>query len=810
MGQNFFDLVKPLLPSSLRPQEVMSFAPQAWWAERNYLAAAYALRRCPRIDWSAYLESYPDVKESGMDACLHFLQHGVYEGRKLTGCNEFTANLAEDSPLVSIVIINYNNAHLLPKCLGSVTAQTLKDLEIIVVDDGSTDNSRELVLSYAKGDQRIKLLVNEKNSATLITRKRGVEAATGRFLMLLDSDDYLAENACELAVSKISKGYDMVKFGAHIVNSLNAPAAEIEDSDDWCNRGEAREYFNDEILTSIFRDGKMSWHVWSCIYRRDLAQSALSQLPDEYITGPDDLYALLSIARNAKSMLKISDRLYFYNYGPGVSVTIDRDKLLRYAPARVGAILAIEKFARLHSLNIGLENLYQNLCADLLSKFIAISRNYDVTQSFDYLVKSLGFKNIINALFKRFANNLNNIADLLHPLQKLDPIHRVGIFAPKLHYGGMESVIISVCEVLKKLNYQVVLFLEERGERDADYRKFAQTIYVGEYSSDRVRFSNRLQNIMDGIEAANIDTMIYFQPQRIAFLWDLLTLHHFNIPVVIWEASNFAISLTNDQAKNRLLNEKIFSKANAVICQSDMEEIYLRTRGVNAIKLHAPTPIRAYEEKGEPPPRIVVIGRLGAQIKQAGESLKVLAKIVAKAPWITMRLVGDFYTQEQANKFRQKIRKYGLEKHVEITGWTQEAYKFLSNCGVLLSVSAWESMALGISEAQACGLPCVIYDVPIEQSQGNPSVISVPQGDYEAAANEIVALLGDNERWHRLSMIASENAKKYSHEIFADKFAGFLDSFQRMSPLKIYNKSAYDELINYASFYGGRRFEDSF
>ncbi|MBD5641878.1 MAG: glycosyltransferase family 2 protein, partial [Desulfovibrio sp.] len=448
---NFFDLVKATLPEDVSLQEILPLSPKAWWQEKPYIASAHALRKCPRINWDAYLAQNPDVKSAGMDPCLHFLRHGIYEGRKLASWHPLRQPEMPDTPLVSIVLINFNNAHLLDKCIGSVLGQTLPNIELIAVDDCSTDNSLAIIRGYAAQDKRVKVLVNERNSATLITRKAGVAAATGRYLMFLDSDDYLAPNACETAVQVISQGYDMVKFGAEIINSLNAPRAAIEDANDFCNRGETGEYFNDQIITTIFRDGKISWHVWSFIYLREIAAAAFAELPAEYATGPDDLYGLLAIARHARSLLKIEARLLFYNFGPGVSATYDKPKVLKYAPAICNTICAVRRYADKYSLNIGINNLYRNLCADLLERLLPAGSDADVADCFRELTEKLGFPAILEALLERHDKQQERIAALIQPLANTLPareIRHIGFFFPRLHYGGAESMIISLCKLL--------------------------------------------------------------------------------------------------------------------------------------------------------------------------------------------------------------------------------------------------------------------------------------------------------------------------------------------------------------------------
>ena len=100
-------------------------------------------------------------------------------------------------PKVSVIIPIYNVEKDLPRCLDSVLAQSLADIEIICINDGSTDSSGEILHRYAKKDKRIKVLT-QKNKGLSATRNRGLDEAKGAYVFFLDSDDYLHPQALEI------------------------------------------------------------------------------------------------------------------------------------------------------------------------------------------------------------------------------------------------------------------------------------------------------------------------------------------------------------------------------------------------------------------------------------------------------------------------------------------------------------------------------------------------------------------------------------------------------------------------------------
>ena len=98
--------------------------------------------------------------------------------------------------LISVIIPIYNTEQYLKECLDSVCSQSYKDIEIICINDGSTDNSEEIMRDYAKKDSRIKIL-SQHNQGISISRNNGIERAQGEYIFFLDSDDTIEPNAIE-------------------------------------------------------------------------------------------------------------------------------------------------------------------------------------------------------------------------------------------------------------------------------------------------------------------------------------------------------------------------------------------------------------------------------------------------------------------------------------------------------------------------------------------------------------------------------------------------------------------------------------
>lgn len=122
---------------------------------------------------------------------------------------------------ISIIIPNYNNAKYLKRCLESIENQSLKDIEAIIIDDGSTDQSCKIVKDFMK-DVKIKTILIEQNNLNgAVARDRGLEIATGKYIFFLDSDDYLSNDKVLEKMYNDIKDNDLLVGNYDIVNEEN-------------------------------------------------------------------------------------------------------------------------------------------------------------------------------------------------------------------------------------------------------------------------------------------------------------------------------------------------------------------------------------------------------------------------------------------------------------------------------------------------------------------------------------------------------------------------------------------------------------
>lgn len=125
-------------------------------------------------------------------------------------------------PKISIIVPVYNTAEYLPKCMNSLINQTFKDIQIILVDDGSQDNSLQICKDFATKDPRI-TVISQQNQGPSAARNKALKLATGEFIGFLDSDDYIEKNTFETALKYFDDDIDLVIWGVNVVSSDNVP-----------------------------------------------------------------------------------------------------------------------------------------------------------------------------------------------------------------------------------------------------------------------------------------------------------------------------------------------------------------------------------------------------------------------------------------------------------------------------------------------------------------------------------------------------------------------------------------------------------
>lgn len=201
--------------------------------------------------------------------------------------------------LLSVIIPVYNVEPYLEQCLDSVVNQTYKNLEIICINDGSTDNSLKILEKFRAKDERIKL-IDQKNGGASIARNVGLDLATGEYIAFVDSDDYLELNAYEEAMKVMLKNrsVDLVEFNVKIFSGNNDQVSAHR------VQGLTKYY------ETVFNSKKHSDVIWNKIFKSDI----IKKMNIRFISGliHDDIFFSHAFTMCSKCSEFLNLSLYNY------------------------------------------------------------------------------------------------------------------------------------------------------------------------------------------------------------------------------------------------------------------------------------------------------------------------------------------------------------------------------------------------------------------------------------------------------------------------------------------------------------------
>jgi glycosyltransferase involved in cell wall biosynthesis len=226
---------------------------------------------------------------------------------------------ASEMPLISIIVPVYNKESLVGKCIESLITQTYRNIEIILVNDGSTDNSGVICDEYALKDARIRVVHLAKNEGVSHARNTGIDMARGDYFGFADSDDYanpmmyevlyriLSENAADISICAFYKDVNGEILGNDIDKTVvyTGEEAAVVISAGW--------NAHMDIAKPPAWTGKLNFAVWSCLYKRSLI--ADTKFEERSCSGEDYGFAL-QVMKRTKTAAVTGRALYYYAMWP--------------------------------------------------------------------------------------------------------------------------------------------------------------------------------------------------------------------------------------------------------------------------------------------------------------------------------------------------------------------------------------------------------------------------------------------------------------------------------------------------------------
>lgn len=206
-------------------------------------------------------------------------------------------------PIVSVIVPAYNSESSIQKCIESIQKQTVEDIEIVIVDDGSIDDTGNLCHAIIEADKRVSY-VHQSNSGPYNARMTGINRANGRYLTFVDSDDTIKADTLEVMLALMNEGIDVV-----VLESAYDAELTVEE-------------YAKCLLSFKFLS------VWGKLFRRELFDEVINDVPSWMKVGEDFLMNLKTLNRIKGNV--IIRKLNKYNYKANSPHSIQRIQRLDY------------------------------------------------------------------------------------------------------------------------------------------------------------------------------------------------------------------------------------------------------------------------------------------------------------------------------------------------------------------------------------------------------------------------------------------------------------------------------------------------
>lgn len=359
------------------------------------------------------------------------------------------------SKLVSVIIPVYNTELYLEECLESVVSQTYKNLEIIIIDDGSTDGSIDICLQFAQKDSRIRFIKHEENQGIGLTRKEGILCAKGEFIAFVDSDDYVEPLFIEKTVAILVKeNVDIVSFGYK--NFFNSLEYQIR----------TPEYYGKVKNRNNFLYANTPF-LWDKVFRREVLTNLLYF---DINFGEDECILIQAIAQSC-TFFNSKDRLYWYR---------NRNGSLKYNynnyEALIEYIKSLDTLSKLYMYNKNLMGVYWFIILRIIDTYERCEIEDYKKDMYTYVYRTVWNQNIDSTLinFDRPVVFTSRIYKMLCKYSSSNHFDRIYVYLYKIwllslsynrvtHYLSVYLFFVFrfLKEILKKLKSCIIVIFRK-------------------------------------------------------------------------------------------------------------------------------------------------------------------------------------------------------------------------------------------------------------------------------------------------------------------------------------------------------------
>lgn len=257
---------------------------------------------------------------------------------------------------ISIIVPVFNTADYLETCIGSLIYQTYREIEILIIDDGSTDNSWEVLQRIAEGHDNI-FLFRTENSGQGFARNLALEKTSGDYILFVDSDDWISLDMCEVLIRRLSSNdVDVLCFNYNLVYPDKFVTKDIiKDYGHW---------IGEECLEAFF-NSKLTGHACNKLYKRSfLIFNKIRFLTDKRLY--EDLPFSIKVLSYSKVIQYIADAPYYYRIRPSSSTQTFDLRMLDQLIMLDKSVEFMSDFGNYNRFKDGMSRMYSNGYVDIL------------------------------------------------------------------------------------------------------------------------------------------------------------------------------------------------------------------------------------------------------------------------------------------------------------------------------------------------------------------------------------------------------------------------------------------------------------
>lgn len=675
---------------------------------------------------------------------------------------------------ISVVMPVYNVEEYLEQCIDSILNQTLKEIELICINDASTDDSLNILEKYAMQDERVRIINYTQNCSASQARKDGVNMAKGEYIMFMDADDYWNLETCAELYKEIQdRQVDILHFNAKVENCNNLPQGRIDS-----NQKHIAPYIGTlkgrDVFEGCFINKKYSFTLWNKIFNASVCKEAFKYIKDGIYPKAQDLYAYFMIAYFAKSYCGIDSPMYYhYCFGRGITghSTFDCKMLERFCTqsyvAREIKLFLEQQQANENYKQIA-QDLEQRLMIECINSWKDRMPNVIASEGFDILMKYWNNEKVVLHLAQSNWKNRIGLLDKIQDIKSLNECNKevktIATYYFHVANGGVQRVISHLIPIWKQLGYKVILFTDtETSENDYEIPEDVERIVLPHFQDVTEKdFYKRAKIWWEAIEKYKIDTVVYHAWLSDLLLWDMLCIKVKKTSFVVNTHSVFSMPLINMPFKFKELC-KLYSLTDAVVSLSRVDTSYWGKFVKRAFYIPNPLPYNLEDMKVSKlnEKNIVWIGRVSNE-KHPLDAIRIMAKVVKSIPEAKLFFVGSSTNSIEMKKCRKEAEKLGIEDNIIFCGFHKDVHPFYEMASINMMTSEYEGFGLVLGESKIHGIPTVMYELPyLELVRDGKGIFSVAQKDIEGMAYQICSLLKDDQLLYKMGKEARQSIEPF-------------------------------------------------